>query len=276
LNLKQSATGNRQPAIGNEMRVKLLPSTIDKNGQAGPEQRLTCYLIDDFVAIDAGSLAFSLTDEQRESVRDVVITHPHIDHIASLPILIDDLFGDLRTPVRVHATQEIIEILERDIFNWAIYPRFSELRNGYGAVMEYVTFEEGKEFSIGHLKMMAVQMNHQVPTVGLVISDEKTTLAFTSDTYKTEAFWDLVNNTPKVDALFIEASFPNEMSELAELSRHFTPATMKEELEKLHHKNLDILIVHIKPTYRDKIIAELEELNLPTLQIMQAGKVYEW
>jgi cAMP phosphodiesterase len=258
------------------MKVQLLPSTIDKNGQAGPEQRLTCYLIDDIVAIDAGSLAFSVTDSQRESVRDVVVTHPHIDHIASLPIFIDDLFGNLKTPVRVHATQEVIDVLERDVFNWTVYPRFSELKNDYSAVMEYVAFEEGKEFSMGHLKLTAVQVNHQVPTIGLVISDEKTTLAFTSDTYKTVAFWDLVNNTPEVDALFIEASFPNEMSELAEISRHFTPATMKEELEKLHHKNLDIVVVHIKPTYRERVIAELEELNLPNLQIMQVGKVYEW
>ena len=258
------------------MKVQLLPSTIDKNGKAGPEQRLTCYLIDDIVAIDVGSLAFSLTDEQSESVRDVVVTHPHIDHIASLPIFIDDLFGNLKEPVRVHATQEVIDVLERDIFNWTVYPRFSELKNDFGAVMEYVPFEEGKEFSIGHLKMTAVQVNHQVPTVGLVISDEKTTLAFTSDTYKTQAFWDLVNNMPKVDALFIEASFPNDMSELAELSGHFTPATMKEELKKLNHRNLDIIVVHIKPTYRKKVINELDELYLPTLQIMEAGRVYEW
>lgn len=258
------------------MKVQLLPSTIDDKGQAGPEQRLTCYLIDDFVAIDAGSLAIALTDKQRESVRDVIVTHPHIDHIASLPIFIDDLFGNLKTPVRIHATQEVIEILERDVFNWTVYPRFSELKNEFGAVMEYVPFEEEKEFSIGHLKIKTVQVNHNVPTVGLLISDDKTTIAFTSDTYKTEKFWELVNNTPKVDALFIEASFPNGMSELAEVSRHFTPATMKEELEKLTHTDLEILVVHIKPTYRGEVMKELEDLNLHNLQIMKTDKVYEW
>lgn len=259
------------------MKVQLLPSTIDENGQAAPEQRLTCYVIDDIVAIDAGSLAFALTDEQRESVRDCIVTHPHIDHIASLPIFIDDLFGNLKEPVRVHATEGVIDTLERDIFNWNIYPRFSELKNEHGsAVMKYVPFEAGKEFSIGHLKIKTVDVNHQVPTVGLVISDEKTTLAFTSDTYKTENFWELVNGTPKIDALFIEASFPNEMSALAEASRHFTPVTMKEELEKLNHKDLDIIVVHIKPTYREQVISELNDLNLSNLQIMQPGKIYEW
>lgn len=258
------------------MKVQLLPSTIDKEGLAGPEQRLTCYVIDDIAAIDAGSLAFALTNEQRATVRDCIVTHPHIDHIASLPIFIDDLFAGLKEPVRVHATEGVIETLERDIFNWNIYPRFSELKNDYGPVMKYVPFETGKAFSIGHLKIMTVDVNHQVPTVGLVISDEKTTVAFTSDTYKTENFWELVNATPKIDALFIEASFPNEMSALAEASRHFTPATMKEELEKLNHKDLDIVVVHIKPTYREQVVNELNDLNLRNLQIMQPGKIYEW
>ncbi len=258
------------------MKIQLLPSTFDQNGCATSEQRLTCYLIDDSVAFDAGSLAFALTTEQREKVRDIIVTHPHMDHIASLPIFIDDLFATLKEPVRVHATKEVINLLERDVFNWTVYPRFSELKNDYGAVMEYVPFVEGEEFSIKHLRIKAVQVNHLVPTVGMVISDGKKTFAFTSDTYKTEAFWELVNSTPKIDALFIEASFPNEMHELAETSRHFTPRTMKEELEKLTHKDLDIAVVHIKPTYREKVVLELEELKIPNLQIMETGKVYEW
>lgn len=258
------------------MKIQLLPSTFDENGQAAPEQRLTCYLIDDFLALDAGSLAFALTNKQRESVRDVIITHPHMDHIASLPIFIDDLFGNLKEPIRIHATQEVIDLLERDVFNWTIYPRFSELKNDFGAVMEYVLFRECEEFSIGHLKITAVPVNHQVSTVGLIISDENTTFALTSDTYKTELFWELVNKTTTVDALFIEASFPNEMIKLAEDSKHFTPETMKEELTKLKHTDLDIVVVHIKPTYREQVIHELKELNLPNLQIMQPTKIYEW
>jgi glyoxylase-like metal-dependent hydrolase (beta-lactamase superfamily II) len=52
-------------------------------------------LIDERVTVDAGSLGIALTDEQRRTVRDVIVTHPHMDHIASLPIFVDDLFGEL-------------------------------------------------------------------------------------------------------------------------------------------------------------------------------------
>ena len=258
------------------MRVQLLPSTFDGQGQATLEQRLTCYLIDDCVAVDAGSLAIATTADQRHKVRDIIITHPHMDHIASLPIFIDDLFPTLKDPVRVHATPEVIDLLERDVFNWNVYPRFSELKNDFGPVMEYVPIPKGQEFKLAHLTITAWPVNHIVPTVGLIVSDGKSTIAFSSDTAETEELWEAINRTAHIDALLIEASFPNSMAKLAEVSTHFTPATLSRELGKLRHNGLDILAVHLKPTYREKIIEELEGLKVPKLQVMEPGKTYSW
>lgn len=258
------------------MRIQLLPSTINSHGHATLEQRLTCFLIDETVAVDAGSIALALSGAQREKVRDIIVTHPHMDHIASLPIFIDDLFPTLKAPVRIYATPEVISLLERDIFNWNVYPRFSELKNDYGPVMEYVPIPAGQEFKVAHLTVTAVAVNHIVPTVGLVISDGKTTVAFSSDTSETEEFWCLVNRAPSIQALLIEASFPDSMAQLAEVSRHFTPASLKRELSKLNHNGIDILAVHIKPAYRETIIEELSALKIPGLGVMEPGTIYEW
>lgn len=258
------------------MKVQLLPSTFDDQGHATLEQRLTCYLIDDSVAVDAGSIAIALTAEQRAKVRDIIITHPHMDHIASLPIFIDDLYPTLKEPVRVYATAEVIALLERDVFNWNVYPRFSELKNEFGPVMKYVPIPEGKEFKLAHLTVIALPVNHIVPTVGLIVSDGRSTVAFSSDTAETEVFWEAVNKVTKVDALLIEASFPNSMAQLAEVSRHFTPASLSQELNKLHHNGLDILAVHLKPAYRDLIIEQLGALNFPNLNVMEPGRTYSW
>jgi ribonuclease BN (tRNA processing enzyme) len=258
------------------VKIQLLPSTFDDEGRATQEQRLTCYLVDDCVAIDAGSIALSVTSEQRNTVRDIIVTHPHMDHIASLPIFVDDLFGFLESPIRIHATQEVIDLLERDVFNWSVYPRFSELKNAHGPVMQYVPFTTGVEFQVAHLRVTAVNVNHIVPTVGMIITDGKSTIAFSSDTAETEDFWQLVNSTPHIDALLIEASFPNSMAKLAEASRHFTPESLHRELRKLGHNGLDILTVHLKPAYRDRVATELKALAIPKLEIMEAGRVYEW
>ena len=258
------------------MRIQLLHSTFDSQGHATLEQRLTCFLIDECVAVDAGSIALALSAEQREKVRDIIVTHPHMDHIASLPIFIDDLYPVLKTPMRVYATPEVIDLLERDIFNWNVYPRFSELRNDYGPVMEYVPIPIGEEFRVAHLTVTAVPVNHIVPTVGLVVADGNSTVAFSSDTYETEEFWKIVNRAADVHALLIEASFPDSMGKLAEVSRHFTPASLKRELTKLNHNGLEILAVHIKPAYRQTIIDELNALGIPGLGVMEPGRTYEF
>jgi len=258
------------------VRIQLLPSTFDAQGVANQEQRLTCFLIDDCVAVDAGSIAIALTNEQRSKVKDIIITHPHMDHVASLPIFIDDLYPILQEPMRVHATPEVIQLLERDIFNWNLYPRFSDLKNDYGPVMEYVPIPIGKPFPVAHLNVVAVPVNHIVPTVGLVVSDGQSSVAFSSDTAQTEEFWKILNEMKGLDALLIEASFPDRMSKLAEVSRHFTPASLGQELKKLTHNGMDIMAVHLKATYRDEIIAQLNALNIPKLGVMEPGRVYEW
>jgi ribonuclease BN (tRNA processing enzyme) len=124
--------------------------------------------------------------------------------------------------------------------------------------------------------VVAVPVNHIVPTVGLVISDGQSSVAFSSDTAETEEFWTILNKMKGLDALLIEASFPDRMSKLAEVSRHFTPASLGQELKKLTHNGMDIMAVHLKATYRDEIIAQLNALNIPKLGVMEPGKIYEW
>jgi len=258
------------------LRIQLLPSSFDAGGSANAAQRLTCFLIDERVTVDAGSLGIALTDEQRRTVRDVIVTHPHMDHIASLPIFVDDLFGELEQPIRIYATQEVIDLLKLDVFNDVVYPRFDELKNQNGSVMEYVPFGLYQPFTVAHLTITAVPVNHIVPTVGLLVSDGKTTVAFSSDTAETEEFWKLVNQAERLDALFIEASFPNSMRQLAEVSKHLTPEMLQSELGKLDHNGMDILAVHLKPAYRARVAQELTEIGIEKLTVMETGTVYEW
>jgi ribonuclease BN (tRNA processing enzyme) len=258
------------------LQIQLLPSSFDAGGSATAAQRLTCFIIDNRVTVDAGSLGIALTEEQRRTVRDVIITHPHMDHIASLPIFVDDLFGELEQPIRIHATDEVIELLKADVFNDTVYPKFDELANQNGRVMQYVPFETGKEFRAAHLTITAIEVNHIVPTIGLLVSDGKTTVAFSSDTAETEDFWQQVNRASHLDALFIEASFPDSMEKLARASKHLTPSMLRHELTKLNHNGMDILAVHLKPAYRETVIDELAKLGIPNLTVMETGRIYEW
>ena len=256
------------------MKIQLLPSTFDENGCASPRQHLSCLIIDDCVAIDAGSLAMATSTEQKKQIRDVVLTHAHLDHIAGLPLFIDDLFANLKEPIRIFATPEVIEVLEKNIFNWSVYPRFSELKNRNGAVLQYQSFKTEKEFTVKHLRFKAIPVNHKVPAVGFIVSDNDLTCAVTGDTTLTDAFWEALNKEENINTLLIECAFPDQLEELALTSHHLTPAKLKKELTKLKHQNCQVYVINIKPMYFEDVVSQIENLKIKNLEVLKVGKIY--
>jgi cAMP phosphodiesterase len=258
------------------LRIELLKSTAACDAVISKRQHLTCFVINDRVAIDAGSLAQSCSDSQRENIRDVVLTHAHLDHIAGLPIFVDDLFSSLTSPIKVHACQEVIEDLEKHIFNWSIYPRFSELSNENGPVLEYCPLVNGRKSDVCELHLIPIPVNHKVPSSGFLISDDKVSIAFSGDTSEMDDFWAVVNVAGKLNALFIECAFPNSLTELADASHHLTPRKLRLELMKFKQRATPIFVINMKPMFRETIKAELSELKLSNIQVLDPGRVYEF
>ena len=258
------------------MKIQLLPSSFESNGCSSPRQHLTTFVVDDRVSIDAGSLGFAVNDVQRRQVRDVVLTHAHLDHIAGLPLFIDDLFSELREPVRIHAAASVIEVLERDIFNWSIYPRFSELFNSFGPVMEYHTLMPGETAEIAHLRLKPLEVNHKVPSTGFLISDGRSTVALSGDTSEMDQFWSEIGGMDDLSALFVECAFPDELEELAETSFHMTPRRLERELQKFSVPGCPVYAVNLKPRFREETIRQLNAISFDRLEVLQVGRVYEF
>ena len=213
---------------------------------------------------------------QKRQIRDVVLTHAHLDHIAGLPLFIDDSFAELEEPVRVYATREVIETLEQNVFNWNIYPRFSELRNDIGSVLEYRAFEIETSFSIKHLSFRAIEVNHKVQTVGFLINDDVSKIALTGDTSEMDRFWRIVNAEKPLAAILIECAFPDELKDLALISHHLTPSILASELKKFENQDCPIYVINIKPAYREKTVKQIEDLKIKNLKILEVGKIYKW
>ena len=53
----------------------------------------TSFLIDKDILVDCGTGVSELTLEEMRNIRHIFITHSHLDHIASIPLLADTLPG---------------------------------------------------------------------------------------------------------------------------------------------------------------------------------------
>lgn len=258
------------------MKLQLLPSTFDSDGLASRRQHLTCFVIDNVVAVDAGSLAMAADRDQQRSIRNIVLTHAHLDHVAGLPLFLDDLFATLTEPVTVHAESSVINTLEDHIFNWEVYPRFSELSNENGPVLRYEPFAPGDEFVVKHLTFRSLEVNHRVPSFGYLISDGGATIALSGDTAEMNGFWDAVNATTDLSAIVLECAFPNELEDLAAVSHHLTPQRLDSELAKCTATDCPVYVANLKPMYREAIVGQLTDLGIRNLEVLEVGKVYEW
>lgn len=243
------------------MKVELLPTAVS-GPVACPGQLLTSYLIDDTIAIDAGSLGLLPDLEAQSRVRHVFITHSHIDHIASLPLFLDNVFRLGEVPVRLYAGPETLETLSRHIFNDLIWPDFFCLRAAGQPFVEAVELTPGQAVELGETRVTPVPVDHVIPTLGLVIERDGIAIAISSDTAPTHRLWEIASRTPGLAAVFLEASYPDSQLELARASGHLTPSQFAAEARKLQVE-ARFHAVHIKPRTYDETVAELLALDLP-------------
>jgi cAMP phosphodiesterase len=256
------------------MKVKLLPSNCSDPERLQP---LTTYLVNGAVAIDGGSLGYSLGLEQQQHIKGVVITHSHSDHTASLPIFVSEIFPFLQEPVPVYGTPEVLDGLRTHVFNDLIWPDFHNiaLLNGNGPGLVYHEIAPGVPFELAGLRITPVRTNHIVPTVGMVVEDEHAAVVFTSDTYHTEEIWEVANRLENLRAIYVDVSYPNEMEKLAEVSKHLTPQGLDKELGKLNQQ-VPVIAVHLKPQFHQKVIEQLGQLNRPNVSAVRIGHEYVW
>jgi ribonuclease BN (tRNA processing enzyme) len=255
------------------VKVTLIPSVVDPQGL--PLQFLSSCLINDTVAVDAGCVGFYRTPQDQAAVRHVLVSHTHIDHLASLPILVENAYDGRSQGVTVHGSRAVLECLQEDFFNDRIWPDFVAMSRGDTPFLNLSPLEPGDTVVLEGLRVTAVALQHVVPTVGFLVADGQATVAFVSDTGPSEEIWRLCNAAGNVRAVFLEATFPNRLSWLAEVSMHLTPEKFSRELAKLSHPTRAI-VVHIKPRFHEEVLAEVRALNLANVEVGQFGVPYEF
>src|SRR3954471_16722454 len=227
-------------------------------GIGGRHLRTTSFLLDSDVLIDAGTGVGDLTLAELSQIDHIFITHSHLDHVASIPFLVDTVGGMRGKPLTVHASRATIEIMKNHLFNWAIWPDFSEIPTPEAPFLRYEQLETGDSWELGGRTITAIPARHTVPAVGYHLDSGASSLVFTGDTGPNEALWRHGHRTCHLKYLIIETAFSNKERQLAEVSRHLCPQTLAEELAKLE-RNAEIYVTHLKPGEIELTMQEIEE-----------------
>ena len=242
-------------------------------GGADANFRLTSFLVNGTFAVDAGAIVNALTFEEQQNITDIYISHIHLDHVNSLPFLFDNIFGMREEPIRVYSHNGVIEHLKNHIFNDICWPDFSVLPTPQRPTVEYIEVPVGKEFKVGNLSVLPVEVNHLVPNAGVVVTENGKSWVYPSDTADTDEIWEVVNGLEDPCLLFLECSFPNRFERLAEESCHLTPAGVELQLSKIN-RPIPTRVYHCKPSAIKEISAELKKIDYPDLAFLQQDTTY--
>ncbi len=236
---------------------------LGSNGSRTEKGDTTCILISEHTVIDAGSLMRTIKDGI--CIDNIFLTHAHLDHIVDIPFFIDSVFMDRKTPLNIYGSQNCLNALKQHIFNWDIWPDFEQISLSSDTFenINFIPIKEDTELDVDGVKITPFMSNHTVKTYGYMVKKGENAFIYSGDTTNNQKLWDMVNQNLDVNVLIVDVSFPSSMQDLADSSKHFSPTSLKNDMEKLNRYDLTVFATHIKPGFSDIIIDELNNIDFP-------------
>ena len=222
--------------------------------------RLEAHLIDEVLALDAGSLTRALTLEEQRAVRAILLSHRHYDHVRDLPI-----FGlavrDTGVTVDLYAIADTAQFISSKLLDGSLYPNPLEYPSPDNPALRLNVVEFYQEFEVLGYKVTAVPVPHAVPAAGFQITNGDSRLFYTGDTGEgLSAAWSHVS--PSV--LLTEVTFGNEDPARAAAAGHLTPALLGDALRSFSQEKgylPRIIVSHMNPPWEPAIREELQALS---------------
>ena len=260
----------RKTGTKKSLRVRVL----GPYGGSAPDCRMTTFLLNETTALDAGALTPMLTLSEQRRVDRVVITHSHFDHVATLPFLLENVFGR-RRPIEIVAPGKVLSPLRKHLFNGSLWPDFSRLPSRRNATVRFCPIPGGGAYRTRDLEFAPIPVRHVVPTYGYLVRSATASILFSGDTGPTRRLWEIADATDDLKAIFLEVSFSNAQSKIAAASRHLTPRQIPSELAKTK-KTVPVFLYHMKPPSLPAIRREVAKLAMRRLHFLTQGETLEF
>lgn len=235
------------------MKLKVLGCS---GGIGGAQSRTTAFLVDENILIDCGTGVGDLEYAALRRIDHIFITHAHLDHIASIPLLIDSVGESRGVPVTVYGSAETIRILRSHIFNWLIWPDFSAIPDRHRPFLRFQVIKVGESVRFGEATVTAMPAYHTVPALSYCLDSGAGALLYSGDTTYCPELIAAINRTTGLRHLIVETAFPNEQKGLALASRHLCPSLLTAMLDEIE-VSPQVHISHLKPGVDDCIMEQI-------------------
>jgi len=218
--------------------------------------RLVSFLIDDVLAVDAGSLVSELTLSEQKRIRAILLSHGHYDHIKGVPAF---AFNNSDRTTKVIATRKTLEILSSHLIDGVLYPEFaSEASFLRKAALRLISVEPFDPQYVEGYEVMAVPVHHPLDGVGfLITSADRKSIFYTGDTGPgLSPVWNRVSP----ELIVVDVTWPNSLADAAKDAGHLCPQMLKEELVELGRANgclPKVAVVHVSPQHEAQIEREI-------------------
>jgi ribonuclease BN (tRNA processing enzyme) len=252
------------------MKIKVLGCS----GAEFPGHNPPGFLLDDEILFDAGSLTNVLNGGGQQKIRNIFITHAHLDHIRGIPFLADNLLIDNKgCKVNIISIPKVIKTIRENLLNGQVWPDFTIIPDPKNGILQFVRLREGNSIKVNGYSITPYSVNHSVPAVGYLIEGRgRRRIFYTGDTGPTEATWKKIGKR-QIHCLIIEVSFPNKMKDIALMTGHLTSSLLMEELSGMQLMPEKIYITHTKPQYSQVIRNEVKNLRLKNLRLLKDGEI---
>jgi len=221
---------------------------------------MSSILVDNILALDAGGLTASLSLEDQQKIRAILLTHHHFDHSRDL-ITLGANCGKFSDPVKVYALSRTIEIVNSCLLDGRMYLDFSKYPSPEKPFLQMETIQPFETKSVEGYDVLAIPVNHPVSSVGFQVTSNGKSLFYTGDTGP-----DLAECWGKISPqlLIIEATGINEADDFLREVGHLSAQLLKQELRQFHHIKgyfPRVVVVHITPQYENEIRREIQEIS---------------
>jgi cAMP phosphodiesterase len=239
------------------------------SGGVGKGLRTTSYLLDQHILLDGGTGVGDLTLDEMRQIRHLILTHAHLDHIAGFALMLSSIYDSFQHTIQVHAPQAVIDALKNSLFNWQVWPDFSQLPSATAPIIQFNIVNEAEQFLIDDYQIEAISLSHTVASYAYLIDHNGSHICFFGDTGPTDKIWQRINQSGIDYPIIVEVSYPNDKKQLAADSGHYTAELLANDLAKLDQK-AKVYIQHLKPGSQHTIENELKNyLSINRYQLVQ-------